>query len=409
MKALYMSPILDIQRRVHEIGRIRLGAARKDTTRPGRPLETFRFTSNRRDLLEHVSAAHGGNITTFGDNQYDVVTEADTLDVLIPPEDVSFSQWWEQWTGGGCVRRCDGHREVLNDTACVCMVENERRCDAVTRLSVLLPDFQTFGVWRVETHSWYAAGELKSAIELALGMADMRGEHLAYGTLRIEARAVKRAGQPPKRFNVLVLDVKMGGPLGNVTAVTVPRELPQAAMDASAALTVVGLPEPAPKTPRGDIGPSPERLDDETVVAVPVLPMPLDERPFEEPEPLPEVNLLPARPVGRPPQEPSRQKDMRRMFAALKDVAVPDEDHDLLRACLAVLETAKRREPVASWKDLHDDELTYVEQRVQDLRRGRMTATKRPDGTGFVFALKNGRQADVYQHPEDGWTFEVSV
>ena len=59
-------PILTLQRQMRELGRIRTGiqvaGANGGRKRPSK-LETFRFTSASRDLVEAAAAAYGGKAT----------------------------------------------------------------------------------------------------------------------------------------------------------------------------------------------------------------------------------------------------------------------------------------------------------------------------------------------------------
>jgi hypothetical protein len=57
-------PILDIQKRARELGRIRLGqvvVSANGKTRPEK-IDRFRFTSYSRELLDQVAALYGGQV-----------------------------------------------------------------------------------------------------------------------------------------------------------------------------------------------------------------------------------------------------------------------------------------------------------------------------------------------------------
>jgi hypothetical protein len=356
-------------------------------------LSTFRFTSVRRDLLDTAAELFGGTVREWN-SQWEVITEVDRLDVLVPPEDVSFSQWWETWSAGGCTRRCDGVRESITDTACPCLAEGNRVCEPITRLSVILPAFATFGVWRVETSSWYAAGELQSSVGLALQLAERTGS-LAAATRAIDRRVVKRPGDPPRRFVVPVLDVQLA-PVGSSTRTlggrekAVERETP-----GMAALSVASLPTATPRIPRGEPTPPPAASfgehDDDTPPSLLVFaPVVTDERPTT-------------------PEDPDA-KFRRGCFAQVRDVLKerPDLDADVLRYGLAVIETAKRRdEPVTSWSELTHEELTGVSTRLTELRRGQLQVEPLEDQRGVVFTTSTGRTARVFADEDNHWTFQV--
>jgi len=204
-------PIIQLQQRLRELGRIRLGETR--TTKGGKPhpvsLDTFRLTSGDQRLIESAAGMFGGQPEPWGDSQWQVTTETDSLDVVVPPADIAFSQWYELWSGGGCQRRCDGERNVLTDGPCECGPDPEdRECSPVTRLSVMLEAVETLGVWRVETHGYYAAVELGGAVQVAQTAAS-RGQMLP-ARLRLDRRQVKRPNQPQRDFVVPVLDVDVG-------------------------------------------------------------------------------------------------------------------------------------------------------------------------------------------------------
>lgn len=396
-------PILDIQRRVHEIGRIRLGE--KDDNRP-RALSTFRFTSPRQDLLTRAAELFGGTVTPWN-SQWQVVTDADALDVLVPPEDVSFSQWWEQWTAGGCSRRCDGVREAINDEPCPCVRDGVRVCEPITRLSVILPAFAVFGVWRVESSSWYAAGELQSSVGLALQLAERSGA-LSAATLRIERRAVKRPNEPARRFVVPVLDVRLSAVHLDADTLGSREKAIGGQTDGPTSLDVVGLPAPTPRIDRGAQSPPPapvfgEHDHDEA----PTLPTP--------PPSITEGPALSFAPVAEPP-EPTVVDELAKMrracFAQVRDVLKTHDDGldaDTLRYGLAVIETAKRRDaPVTSWNDLTRDELISISTRLVELQRGQLRAEASIDGNGVVFTTTTGRTARVFIGDDGAWTFNVT-
>jgi hypothetical protein len=202
-----------------EAGRIRLGekVPTGGTDKHGNPafrpkkLATFRFTSSDRSKIEHVARLFGGKPEAWTNGplqQWQVTTEADQIDVIVPPTDMAFSQWFETWVGGGIQKRCDGQRETISDQPCLCDPDPaERECKPTTRLSVMLAQVQGMGLWRVEVHGYYGAVELAGSVELIMAAAG-RG-HLLPATLRLDKRTVTRPGQPRRDFAVPVLDVKL--------------------------------------------------------------------------------------------------------------------------------------------------------------------------------------------------------
>lgn len=197
-------PIIDRQRRLHETGRIRIGAQvqgqRQDGSTYTRPdkLETFRLTSPNEEAMKLAAKAYGGDLHEWPDapvgKQWELLTESRQLRILLPPEALSFSQWYEHWSGGGCLRRCDGETNTIIDGPCLCDPDGPegRLCKPHTRLSVMLTDLPGAGLWRLDTQGNNAAAELGGAFELAQLIQQASGRALLPGTLRLDQRQSKR-------------------------------------------------------------------------------------------------------------------------------------------------------------------------------------------------------------------------
>lgn len=201
-------PILQLQARMYERGRIRIGQKVATSSGKSRPekLDRFRFTSAARENIDPIAAAYGGQVVAWtpddGRAQWEVVTDSARLPILVPPNPVT--QWLELWSGGGCQRRCDGVRNVITDTPCACDPDPEKRtCKPTTRLNVILRDMPGIGVWRLESHGWNAAVELPG---LAAFVA--RAEGMVPAFLTLEERIVKRDGKT-NRFMVPGIDVEV--------------------------------------------------------------------------------------------------------------------------------------------------------------------------------------------------------
>lgn len=201
-------PILTLQVRARELGRIRLGQVvptGNGKTRPEK-IDRFRFTSYSRELLEQVAALYGGTVEAWqpqggGAAGFEVMSDAKRVPILVPPQPVS--QWFELWSGGGCARRCDGTTEVLTDKPCICGPDpEERECKPTTRLNVMLRDVPGLGVWRLESHGYYSAVELPAVAEF---LASTRGYIPA--SLVLEERVSKKNGQT-RRYMVPAIEVE---------------------------------------------------------------------------------------------------------------------------------------------------------------------------------------------------------
>lgn len=209
-------PIRDLQISLREVGRIRCGdQVKSGRGKAPRKLDRFRFTSDDGELLSLVASSYGGDVEPWPDaptgEQLQVYITAERIPVMIVPGLRPITQWWEQWTGGGCTMRCDGEREVLSGKPCICKAEQLvglNRCKPTTRLHVVLPDIPGLGTWRLESHGYYAAVELGGTMALVGKLVAATGD-IVHGTLRLTQRSQKVQGQPTRRFAVPTLDVSL--------------------------------------------------------------------------------------------------------------------------------------------------------------------------------------------------------
>lgn len=207
-------PILDLQRRMRQLGEIRIGhtveTGRKDKNgkpikRPAK-LQAFRFTSPSRPILEKVAELYGGTVQPWtpangGPAEFEVYSTVDRLPVLVPPAD-AVSQWYELYAGSKCQRRCDGVTEHKLDRPCMCDPA-KRACSITTRVNVMLRDLPALGQWLLVSKGYYAAVELPPAAEL---LAQVGG--YVSGWLGMEAKSVVD-DSGTKRFMVPTLDVEI--------------------------------------------------------------------------------------------------------------------------------------------------------------------------------------------------------
>jgi hypothetical protein len=200
--------IKDLSIRIHESGRIRIGqkkVAKSGKSFPSK-LDHFRLTSADKSKLDRASELWGGTVQEWESpdgKQWELFTDADELAVILPPTALAFSQWMETWSGGGCLRRCDGEFEQITEGGCICKSTGEQECKPHTRLSLILPDLDGIGLWRLDTQGFNAAAELAGVVGLVSGLGT-----LLPAKLRLEQRSSIKAGQT-RRFAVPTLDLEM--------------------------------------------------------------------------------------------------------------------------------------------------------------------------------------------------------
>lgn len=197
-----ISPIV-LQRRHAELGRIRLGAKRGGNGAPMK-LASFRFTSPSEGYIRDLAELYGGEAKPWDNNgkaEFEVFTEATSIPVIAVKG--GLSQWMETWSGGGVTHRCDGERGV-DGTHCNPDDPNHLNAKPTTRLSVMLPELEAIGVFRMESHGWNAAAEIPAVAELAQFVGDLVPANLHM----VERRSIKDG--KTSRFVVPVLDLQIG-------------------------------------------------------------------------------------------------------------------------------------------------------------------------------------------------------
>lgn len=260
--------IIGIQRQMRELGRIRTGqlvAGDHGKRRPAR-LDTFRLTSPTRTLIEAAADVYGGTVSPW-DQQWEVVTGANALDIIVPPG-MPATTWYELWTAAGCSRRCDGVTNTITMVPCECPPDVGERvrlskkgeaCKSTTRLAVILPRLPDLGVWRLESHSFYAARELAGAVDV-LAAASSAGR-LIPARLRIEARTKTVPGQPRHDYSVPIIEFVDGQAIGDLGV------LPMLELEPGER-RIPPLPTTSPPPPGSDLrGPLPVGITDEQLKA----------------------------------------------------------------------------------------------------------------------------------------------
>lgn len=244
------SRILTMKRQAAELGRIRTGTTEPSSNGKTRPARSphFILTSHSRAYIEAAAALYGGTVEDWTPNgqkvsQYRVITKTSELLAILPTGD-PLSQSYEMWTGGGCARRCDGQTEQISRQPCVCLARYgedwhergpETVCRPTSRINVMLPDLPDVGVWRLETHSYYAADVMAGVIDTVLQATD--GKSFMPVRMWIEQRTAVRNGKT-KRFPVVMvvpnvprLRQALSGPLSTAAALE-PSTLERPAIEA---------------------------------------------------------------------------------------------------------------------------------------------------------------------------------
>ncbi|NUP52307.1 MAG: hypothetical protein HOW97_34040 [Catenulispora sp.] len=216
-----------MQRQARELGRLRTGYSIPSDNPNKRPRpvksKTWVLTSHAEHYAQAAADAWGGTVERWqpqgnGAPQFRVITEAESIDALLPPGD-PLSQNNEMWNKGGCARRCNGETELISRRPCLCMQQfgedwyllrqdqnrKDQVCAATSRLNVILPDMPDMGVWRAETHSFYAANEWAGSVDMVL--SGTGGKGLVPVLLRIEPRT-RVAGGKTKHFPVVVVEIR---------------------------------------------------------------------------------------------------------------------------------------------------------------------------------------------------------
>ena len=184
--------ILTIQRQAREIGRLRTGYSTIKTSKNGKEYvaaeksDTWILTSAQREAIELAAETWGGELEEWkpqgrGAAAYRVITQVPVIEALLPPGD-PLSQFYEQWSAGGCQVRCDGESARIalgrgdeRTVDCVCRTKHgddwykqdpKFICRPHTRLNVILPQLPDLGVWRVETQGFYSANDLPAQVDL---------------------------------------------------------------------------------------------------------------------------------------------------------------------------------------------------------------------------------------------------
>lgn len=195
-------PINQLDHRLQEHGRIRIGE--KGAKGAPKKIDVFRFTSDDRDAIAEIAALYGGTVAAWN-QQWEVKTAAKAIPVILPPDPLGGTPVYELWSGGGCLRRCDGELCLVPqqtaggaemvETPCVCDAKGQLECKPKTRLTVILPEIRFGGGWRLESGGWNVAHEMPGMVAM---IEQLQVKGLSRAELALEERVSKFAGQTRK-------------------------------------------------------------------------------------------------------------------------------------------------------------------------------------------------------------------
>lgn len=213
-------PIKDIQARHNPVGEIRIGDKVTFRDRDGntrsRPttIDTFRFTSTNRIILQCVAQLYGGEIIPWDGKGggLQLVTERDELPVVIRPDrNFVFTQNYELYgksqgaVRGRLLRRCDSEIESSGEPRpCLCAIEGKKVCKPKTRIRVHLPQVPGLGCWSISSGSYNFAAETLATMNYLFDIAQITEDVI--GMLKIEKRVAVVDGNP-KDVSIPVLHI----------------------------------------------------------------------------------------------------------------------------------------------------------------------------------------------------------
>lgn len=191
-----MAIIIDRQRKLNNVGEIRLGDV-KGEKMPGRPLYKFRLSTANKDLIEQAAQVFGGTPTYNKDlAKWDLITDRTQLKAYIsllprdpnnPDGDLqSVVQHYYRRDGRRWTHRCDGvtcdmwtkpaqdKKSILVQKPCQCDPD-KRICKMNTLLIVGLTEIPVSGVWKLSTGSTTFDAEIQGFIASmqSMGLNDM--------------------------------------------------------------------------------------------------------------------------------------------------------------------------------------------------------------------------------------------
>lgn len=201
--------IREAQQAGRELGIVRIGEKRVAASGKTFPAarDTFRITSAQEEILKAVQVRYGGELRPWAERRdhWELLTDVNEIRIMVKPT-ACLSQWYEQWSGGGCTHRCDGETVMVRgrdgigvEKPCMCDPDNPK-CKPTSRFSFMLSDVPILGVWRLNSGGKIFAQEASDYLGnlISLGM----GDQWTYCILSVRMEEMKKPGQSPQRFAI---------------------------------------------------------------------------------------------------------------------------------------------------------------------------------------------------------------
>jgi hypothetical protein len=341
---------------VMEGGKQKVDKSGKPMTRP-KKLTRFRFTSGDVRAMNKIAELYGGTVEQWADGPtpdlLEVMVDEERIPIVLPPDPLAGTPIYEHWSGGGCLRRCDGVdcTLALADNAgptavpavvpCPCRENDSMLCKPRTRLNVILRDVAFGGTWRLESTGWNAVEELPGQVDMILAV---QGAGLSKGELSIAQRTRMVNGRR-KQFVVPALSL----PDSILEIASGAARLQSMGRVVDAPATLAALPAPIEVDDVEWFDPDTEVADAEIVDEVPGDAM-----------------------SDPPPKRTGQSPQAKALHAALNELTKYEElarviDRDTMRHALIRLVTEGRSE---SSKDISPDEAHRAINLVADLLAG---------------------------------------
>ncbi len=177
--------MLDVQKRSAEMFRLRFGDQRGNNHAPRKLTDSMRVTSYGRDIIEAFVDVYGGEPSKWQSpkgSQWEAYLPITEIPIWVLPGD-SLSQWWEQYRGQVCEKRCNGEFDSLSGEACSCpadigvRMKTKNACRPMTRVNIACPTvsenwagaFVSHGMTAAETLPqavWFVEGALRQGVRV---------------------------------------------------------------------------------------------------------------------------------------------------------------------------------------------------------------------------------------------------